>query len=607
MKYLYALFSCLIVGTATQAQNTQTPSFYSVEATAKTAPFERTSTQAVPANRAVHFSEDFESGTFPPTGWTVYILNYSRTTFSTQNWHDATNGNPGNCASVVYVNSVDQHDEWMATPAITIPNTGGAIRLEFEINTSQFWHVTPNDNADIRCYISTVSGSITDLLAGTEVFWEQDPAYVNDWETFVWWAYQYDLSAFAGQTIYMGWHYDGLDGAQFNLDNISIYDVPDNDLTINNVWAADINTDYEIRLYDYLQLRPIGITGVVYNNGGAAQPNAGYDYIITDGSGTIVDQGASTTNIASLAPGAQDTVFFQTAYTPPAAIAGNMDYTVLIVASSDSTDSNNNNDSLSRGITVSSLTWSLENGLIDGGITNVSGGTGDPVSFGNQMIATTNGLYNGMWLGFGPNAVAGELAYGAVYLFDINLGEYVYVDQTNDHTITASDAGNYVYLPFVSGFYTVNAGDQLLVVIGHFGGANDVEIGTSGNSVEGTVLGFDGSNALFNLLSPPTIAVRLSTEIINVEEFENGAFLGQSIPNPASNEVRIPFELATANTASLRVYDITGKQVFEADMGNQPAGPNTIRIATHQFEAGVYTYTLTVGDTQYSKQMVIAR
>lgn len=606
MKKLYVLICGLTVSGALTAQQ-QVPTAHAQETSAKTG-IDRSNAFVVPANRATHFAEDFESGTYPPTGWTVQSGATSTITVpATQTWHDNANGNPGQCASVLYDNSVDIHDEWLMTPAITIPNSGGAIRLEFQINTSQFWHVNPNDNADIKCFVSTVGGTITDLAAGTEVFWEQDPLIVNEWATFEWYTYQTDFTAYAGQTVYLGWHYLGQDGAQFNLDNISIYDVPPHDLEMRKMYVTDIDADWEIRQYDNAQLRPIGLTGIIANNGGVAQTNVGFDYIIQDGTGGTVDQGSAAVTTPSLAPGAIDTVIFQTSYTPPAGVD---DYTVWLIATADSVDSNSSNDSISRGFSTATNQWGAENGPIDGGITNIGGGTGLPVSFGNQMIATGDRDYSGVWLGFGPNSAAqtGELAYCVLYRFDTNSQDFIFVNQTADYTLTGNEAGNYVFLPWDGGgFESITNGEQYLLTAAHYGGNNDVEFGTSGNSLEGQVLGYDDQNSLFQLLDPPTIAVRLEGITVSIEENENGVYLGQSIPNPATNEIMIPYDMANSAQVSLTIFDITGKIVMEVNKGNQPAGTNQFNLNVSNLPSGTYTYTLTTDDVQHSKRMVIVR
>lgn len=607
MKKVYLLLCGMAVAGLTFAQDVQPQAAYSIEGTAKSNTAESPTTFSVPANRSTQFTENFDGPAFPPVGWVVQSGDSSNVTHPDQQWHEEGGGNPGSCASVMYVNSFDVHDEWLMTPEISIQNNGSDVRLEFQINTSQYWHVAPHDNADIRCYVSTVSNSIADLKAGTEVFWEEMPSIVNEWETYEWFTAQVDLSAFAGQTIYMGWHYYGQDGAQFSLDNVTIYDVPFNDVEAVEMFVADVNNDWEIRLYDNAQRRPIGITSIIRNNGALTQTNVGFDYVIKDRNGNAVDQGAATSTIWLLHPGDQDTVFLQTAFTPP---AGAEDYTVEIFATADAPDANNTNDALSRGFSVSTNQWGGENGPIDGGITNILGGQGLPVSFGNQMVATADRGYTGAWLGLGPNSAgqAGELVYCVLYEYNENTGDYNYLAETENYTLTGNEAGQYVFIPWSGGgTMQIVAGRQYLLTANHYGGANDVEFGTSGTSMEGTVLGYNNANIIFRLLDPPTIAVRLGGMTTGLEEEANNAWLGQSLPNPANDAVTIPYELATAGNVTLSVYDITGKRVMVVNKGMQPAGPNNFQLYTGDLEAGVYNYVLTTDETRQSKQMIIAR
>jgi len=120
-------------------------------------------------------------------------------------------------------------------------------------------------------------------------------------------------------------------------------------------------------------------------------------------------------------------------------------------------------------------------------------------------------------------------------------------------------------------------------------------------------MAYDGNFVPSTVANPPTIAVRMGTHCLSIDEYESNAYLGQSEPNPATNEVRIPFELNTSNNVVVQVYDVTGKQVFESDMGNLGAGPIALHMDLTLFDAGVYTYTLFAGDEKYSKRMVIVR
>ena len=62
-----------------------------------------------------------------------------------------------------------------------------------------------------------------------------------------------------------------------------------------------------------------------------------------------------------------------------------------------------------------------------------------------------------------------------------------------------------------------------------------------------------------------------------------------------------------ANEVSLSVYDVTGKLIKSINEGNLSAGMHSITLETSDIDAGVYFYTLTVGDQILTKKMTIMK
>ncbi len=76
----------------------------------------------------------------------------------------------------------------------------------------------------------------------------------------------------------------------------------------------------------------------------------------------------------------------------------------------------------------------------------------------------------------------------------------------------------------------------------------------------------------------------------------------QNIPNPAVSSTAVNFEIVNANTVSLSLYDVTGKLIKTINQGKIAAGVHTIVLETSDVDAGVYFYTLTVGEQQLTKK-----
>lgn len=96
----------------------------------------------------------------------------------------------------------------------------------------------------------------------------------------------------------------------------------------------------------------------------------------------------------------------------------------------------------------------------------------------------------------------------------------------------------------------------------------------------------------------------LATDIASVEE--NGIRLEECYPNPTNNTTNIEFTLPTHTAISLNVYDITGKEVAQIIQNEKyTQGAHSIQVNCSEWQAGMYFYTLQVGNTTLSQKLFI--
>ncbi len=86
---------------------------------------------------------------------------------------------------------------------------------------------------------------------------------------------------------------------------------------------------------------------------------------------------------------------------------------------------------------------------------------------------------------------------------------------------------------------------------------------------------------------------------------EAGFVLNQNQPNPADAATIITFELPETADINVYVTDITGRIVKEVVNGTFNAGTHNATINTADLQAGVYFYTLAVGNSQITKKMIV--
>ncbi|MCJ7933530.1 MAG: choice-of-anchor J domain-containing protein [Chryseobacterium sp.] len=163
---------------------------------------------ALPFLANAQFSQNFDAGTTTPAGWTVI------------NGGDA-NGfifGPGaprsvyslpNAAQINY--SAAAHDDYLVTPAITV--TAG-------VNDRLTYFVKNQDPNYVESYDVKLSTTTPTAAAFTTVLKPEAPA-PNSW-TFV----SIDLSAYVGQTVYVGLHATSPDMFRLLFDNINSNTAP---------------------------------------------------------------------------------------------------------------------------------------------------------------------------------------------------------------------------------------------------------------------------------------------------------------------------------------------------------------------------------------------
>jgi hypothetical protein len=82
--------------------------------------------------------------------------------------------------------------------------------------------------------------------------------------------------------------------------------------------------------------------------------------------------------------------------------------------------------------------------------------------------------------------------------------------------------------------------------------------------------------------------------------------LSQSYPNPANRSATITYELPQSGHVSLRVYDVSGREVATLVEERQDRGRHEARFAAGRLRGGVYYYVLkTAGDVETRKLVLV--
>ncbi len=232
----------------------------------------------------------------------------------------AEGGNVGPAIAMLKYHADEAHDDWLITPQIAVSEatkltfygknrSAGTFAEDFDIVVSK----TGNEVAD---FTETIAADVT---PGAE-----------------WTYYEYDLTAFAGQSIYIGLHNTTLNMWELYLDGFKIFTPDPKDLAVESISAVP----YTLPAFTAFTPKVI-----VKNAGSAAQNSYDVVYTITN-TETDVAVYDNTVNVTDeIAIGATAEIAF-----PSVVLAvGNYSIKAKVVLTD---DQNNTNDELTNEYTI---------------------------------------------------------------------------------------------------------------------------------------------------------------------------------------------------------------------------------------------------------------
>ncbi|MCD4664081.1 MAG: T9SS type A sorting domain-containing protein, partial [Bacteroidales bacterium] len=93
---------------------------------------------------------------------------------------------------------------------------------------------------------------------------------------------------------------------------------------------------------------------------------------------------------------------------------------------------------------------------------------------------------------------------------------------------------------------------------------------------------------------------------VGIEEFAsaNGVNVTQNIPNPFIGSTTIEVSTETAATVTVEVSNIMGQSIYTLNAGIIN-GTQEIELSAENLEAGIYFYTVRVGNESITKKMIV--
>lgn len=381
----------------------------------------------------------------------------------------------------------------------------------------------------------------------------------------------------------------------WQIDDVQLIEANENDLTgLSKVMVSGMN---EIPYYfiPVNQRAPITFSGEVSNDGSVAQTGVMLTVSANNGGGSVASAAQT------LAAGTIDSLI-TAAWTPPATVA--TDYTMTYTFSQTETDITPTDNVLTDAIKVTRSTYSVDNGVGASYISNLSSQPGQALKIGNVMEVMANDKIDSMYITIASaTSNVGQEVFGEIWRD--NGTDWEYLGTTPYVAITAATNGTTMKLPLEQ-VLTVNAGDLLLVLACHNGGATaDVRFRTAQGVEEGIVQGFTATGEGFYLSSPSAVMVRLNIQpTASVEENDANVTLGNIFPNPTSGITSINYTVANATEVLVNVSDVTGKVMYSSNEGTVNAGSHNISFDAATYAAGIYYVTIVSGETTVTKKFI---
>lgn len=390
-------------------------------------------------------------------------------------------------------------------------------------------------------------------------------------------------------TAYIRFRYEGGWDYAWMIDDVKIVETPDFDLKLGKVQWGSVGGSTDTLAYTMVpqnQISPVFFDGKVSNLGYTDQNDATFN--VTSG----VFNGASVPTV--ITNGTSAMLSTQSQLTVSNALGKNM---LNFSVSSSATDANPiNNTAPGDSIEVTTDVYARDHTLTFG----TYGNQGVSYELGNIFDIFTTTQTDNISFKISSTTDAGSIVFVRLYG-----GAFNYYSQSDDYTIQASDLGNFITLK-LNDVVDLIADSTYIVVVGTYGGVgtNDLVLATSGVSKAQTSFFFDGNdNTWYYVTSTPV--VRLNTSLISgLEENQNVSSFSVS-PNPAKENVSISYELKNETSVKVKITDLSGKEVFASNLGNQNATKHTFNVNTNSFSNGIYVVNFITNNGIVTEKLVV--
>lgn len=593
MKKFYATFlSLAVVGSASaQTLNGDTPGKTLLSPVHKT----KTANEANATQKAILWGPNtFDT----PADWS-----FNDNTSSGDNWVIGTTAPSGSFA-IPAIQSTTANDGFALfdSDLMCSGNQNADVYYATSIDLSGNNSVA----VEFESYYRAYQGACYVIASTDGVNWTEVPVHANialNSSTANPTTVQANISGIVGgsSTAYIGFRYIGGCDYAWMVDDVTIVDLPDNDMALIGGWHADIINDYEYSMTPLTQVREMVAGVVVQNQGGMAQ-TVDVTCNVTDLTSTL----ATSSQQVTLNPAEMDTLWFNTGFTPSANGSYRAEFSIPadMVTTNDAfmtSELQVNDDIMAHDYgATTALGW-------DPGATDPTNAQA-PHSWGNVYYPEVDQEIRGVDVNFASGTTAGLYLLVRVQEMDPSgsVQDPLIFNNEIDHVIDASEIGTGITTIVFPSASLLEAGKGYMIdvykVDGTSGsetfniGASDAngeddDFGTFGygpygaNDAVNYYIGWDAS-PLVRANFDPTLAVEVNTlEGVNV------------YPNPSNGVITVSNDNNYAN--SIRVTNMAGQVVYSENVSSE------VTIDLANMGTGMYVVTVEGDNGSLVEKVVI--
>lgn len=269
-------------------------------------------------------------------------------------------------------------------------------------------------------------------------------------ENSTWTARTVDLSAYAGQSVYIGFRNNSLDKFLLMVDDIAVTQIASYDAAMYNPLVD------EYSMTPVSQITALGTAGDVANEGVSAITNVGMTVNVYDGAMTQVYT-ANATPVANLAPGATASLSVP-GYVPTLPDL----YTVELIASLNETDVDLLNNTVSYTVLVTDSTFARDNGTITGTL-GIGAGVGGQLGQAFTLTNADNLTSLSFFISNTNGTMTGQPLSGGVWATDVSGVPTTLIASTDTYTVNSSTDSLWT-IPIQGGTLSLSPGTYVMVV-----------------------------------------------------------------------------------------------------------------------------------------------